>query len=123
MKEVKLESIYKNKTEISIQKKVKIEKEFISKIIPHSGHQVYEINNETLEISLANYEVKTFIIAQSHNNKEIIIREGFSYVSALNIKNALKKFNKGSNGSKDLSGGIEINPFKTKMYSSYGSKN
>jgi hypothetical protein len=92
----------KDKMEISIQKKQQKEKEFVGKIIPHAGHKVYEINEETLEIELAKYELKTYFIGQNHNNAEIIIRSGFAYVSALNSKNALKKYKKGVNGSKEL---------------------
>ena len=77
-----------------------------------SNTQVSEINNDTLQVELAKYEFKTFIIGKNHKNQEIIMRNGYSYVSALNSKNALKQYLKGSNGSKNLSGGIEINPFK-----------
>lgn len=102
----------KDKMELSIQKKQQKEKEFVGKIIPHAGHKVYEINNKTLEVELAKYELKTFIIGGNHNNPEIIIRNGFSYVSALNQKNALKKYKQGINGSKEL---IK-NPLKIKLY-------
>jgi hypothetical protein len=108
------EGVYqeKDKMELSIQKKQQKEKEFVGKIIPHAGHKIYEINEETLEIGLAKYELKTFIIGQYHNNPEIIIRNGYSYVSALNKKNALKKYKQGLNGSKE-----EVkNPLKIKLF-------
>jgi len=43
------------------------------------------------------------------NKKEIIVKDGFVYIAALNKKNALKKYNKGSNGGKQL--GNEKLPF------------
>ncbi len=102
----------KDKMELSIQKKQQREKEFVGKIIPHAGHKVYEINNETLEIKLAEFELKTFIIGRNHPNPEIITRIGYSYVSALNKANALKKYKQGLNGSKE-----EVkNPLKIKLF-------
>lgn len=102
----------KDKMELSIQKKQQREKEFVGKIIPHAGHKVYEINNETLDIKLAEFDLKTFIIGDNHPNPEIITRIGYSYVSALNIKNALKKYKQGLNGSKEL---IK-NPLKLNLF-------
>jgi hypothetical protein len=56
--------------------------------------------------------LKTFIIGGNHPNPEIITRSGYSYVSALNTKNALKKYKQGINGSKEL---IK-NPLKIKLF-------
>lgn len=102
----------KNKMELSIQKKQQKEKELIGKIIPHAGHKMYEINNETLDIELAEFELKTFIIGRNHPNPEIITRIGYSYVSAMNKTNALKKYKQGLNGSKEL---IK-NPLKINLF-------
>ena len=101
-----------NKIEISVNKKVQIEKELIGKIIPHENHTLFEINNETGEIKEVTYiPVPTFFkLGQKVQKpkKEALIREGFSYVSAMNKKNALKKYIKGSNGSKDIGAGLDI---------------
>lgn len=112
MRELEIKLNDKNKTEISIQKKIQIEKELIGKIIPHAGHQIFEINNETLEVKPAEFTNYTFILGNNHSRQEIICNADCTYVSALNTKNAMKQFKKGKNGSKDLSGGIEINPLK-----------
>jgi hypothetical protein len=100
----------KDKMEISIQKKQQKEKVLVGQIIPHAGHKIWEINDDTMEIKQAEFEKKTFIIGKSHQNPEIIIRSGFSYVSALNYKTALKKYKQGRNGSKEL-GNMEIKLF------------
>lgn len=100
----------KDKMELSIQKKQQKEKVLVGRIIPHAGHKIWEINDETLEINLAKYELKTFVIGQNHPNPEIIIRSGYSYVSALNKKSALKKYKQGSNGSKEI-GSMDIKLF------------
>jgi hypothetical protein len=89
--------------EISVKKNQQKEKELIGKINPHSGHKTFEINNETLEIEEAIFNNDfAFKYGKNIQNKEILIREGYSYVSALNKKNALKQFLKGKNGSKEL---------------------
>jgi hypothetical protein len=102
MKEFESSIQEKDKMELSIQKKQQKEKELVGKIIPHKGHKVWEINTETLSIQLAEFEKQTFFIGQNHPNLEIIIRDGHAYVSAMNKSNALKKYKKGLNGSKQL---------------------
>lgn len=89
----------KNKTEISVKNQKQIEHELIGKINPFAGHKIWEINNETLEVELAKFS-KVKINWGSGVRKEIITMKGFSYLSALNKKSALKKFHKGINGSK-----------------------
>ncbi len=105
MKELEIKQ--KDKLEISVKQKKQIEKQFIGDIIPHNGHKIWKINKETLEIEEAKYLNTTFYIGQE-NKKEILVNDGFEYVSALNKKNALKLFTKGKIG------GIEIskNPLK-----------
>lgn len=102
----------KNKIEISVKKQVQIEKELIGKIIPHKNHTLFEINNETGEIKEALYiPVPTFVKfgeKVEKPKKQALVREGFSYVSAMNKKNALKKYSKGSNGGKEMGLGLDI---------------
>lgn len=101
MKEIIPSHLPSERMELSIEKRQQKEKELIGNIVPHAGHTVWEINNETLEITKASFQELTFILNQLNNShKEILIREGFTYVAALNKKNALKKFKQGNNGSK-----------------------
>jgi hypothetical protein len=101
----------KNKVEISVKKQKQLEHELIGKIQPFSGHRLWEINNETLEIELAKFSTVK-INWGSGVRKEIITMKGFSYISALNKKSALKKFHKGINGSKPaLENPIQIQTF------------
>ncbi len=100
----------KDKMEISIQKKQQKEKVLIGKIIPHEGHKMWEINDETLEIKEAQFEQKTFILGSNHKNREIITRIGCTYISALNKKSAIKKYTQGKNGSKEM-GNMKIKLF------------
>lgn len=100
MKETNIQS--KDKMEISIQKKQQKEKTLVGKLYPHNNHKVWEINEETLEVKEAKYQEVTFIIGKSieGQNKELITRNGFAYISALKKEGALKKYNNGSNGSR-----------------------
>lgn len=94
-----------NPIEINVKKEKEIQYELLDKIIPYENHCVWEINNKTLEIKKAEYYNKDFILGEKPK-KEIIVKKGYSYISALNTKNAMKKFKKGINGSKE----ININP-------------
>ena len=93
-----------SKTELSVkqQKQEERKKKLIGQIIPHNGHSIFKINEETLEISEPKYIQKAWIF-NGKNKPEVLVEEGFFYVSALNEKNALKKYNQGRNGSKDVS--------------------
>ncbi len=105
MKEI--EQKLKTNVELSVKQKKQVEHELIGKIIPHDGHTIWQINNETLEVDKAKYSNTTYVYG-AENKKEIIIKDGFSYVSALNKTNALKKHKKGTNGSRE----INENPIK-----------
>ena len=96
-----LESNTKVKTELSVKQKKQIEHELVGKIIPHEGHVIWQINKETLEIEKAKFSNATYVYG-GENKKEIIVKDGFAYISALNKKNALKKYKQGKNGSREV---------------------
>lgn len=87
--------------EVSVKKKKQVEHQLIDNIIPFDGHKIWEINNVTLEIEPAKFSNNTFLF-DGVNKKEIFVKKGFTYISALNKKNALKKFKQGENGSKKI---------------------
>jgi len=99
MKELEVKP--KDKLEISVQQKKQIEKKLIGDIVPNNGHKIWKINEETMEVEEAKYLNDAFIIG-TENKKEILITNGFFYVSALNKKNALKLYRKGKVGGKDI---------------------
>jgi predicted nuclease with TOPRIM domain len=99
MKEIEIKQ--KDQLEISIKQKKQIEKKLVGDIIPHNGHKIWKINKETLEIEEAKYLNTAFFIGEE-NKKEILVIDGFEYVSALNKKNALKLFAKGKAGGKEI---------------------
>lgn len=87
--------------EESVKQKKQVEHELIGKIIPYEGHTIWEINKETGAIERAKFSNATYNYI-GENKKEIIVKQGHEYVSALNKKNALRKYKKGLNGSKDV---------------------
>jgi hypothetical protein len=99
MKELELKN--ETKIEISVKQKKQVEHQLIGKIIPFEGHTIWQINNETLEIEKAEFSNATYHFI-GENKKEIITKKGYTYISALNKKNALKKYNQGTNGSKPI---------------------
>lgn len=107
MKELELEAKQKDKLEISIQQKRQIEKKLIGDIVPNNGHKIWKICEETMGVEEAKYQNNAFIVG-TENKKEILVTNGFFYVSALNKKNALKLYRKGKVGGKE----IDKNPLK-----------
>jgi len=89
-----------NPIEINVKKEKEVQYELIDNIIPYNNHTMWEINIKTLEIKKAEYYRKDYILGQE-NKKEIIVKKGYKYISALNEKNAMKKFHKGVSGSKE----------------------
>jgi len=100
MKELELKN---NKTniELSVEQRKQVQYQFIGDVVPHEGHKIWEINTETLEIEEAKFSNTTYQMF-GENRKEIIVKKGFSYVAALNKKNALKKYKNGVRGGKQL---------------------
>ena len=105
-----LEIKQKDKLEVTIKQQKQVEKKLISEIVPHNGHKIWKINKETLEIEEAKYLNTSFYIGKE-NKKEILVTDGFEYVSALNKRNALKLYNLGKTGGKEI---IE-NPLKINL--------
>lgn len=99
MKELNIKT--ETRIEVSVKQKKQIEHELVGNIIPHDGHTIWRINKKTLEIEKAKFSNTEYKFGEKQK-KEIIIVDEYAYVSALNKKNALKKFHKGKNGSKDV---------------------
>ena len=74
------------------------EKTLLGTIVPHKGHTLYKVDLETEEVSLAKYSSAYNV--DKTIPKKVIVEEGYYFVSALNRKNALKKFRKSQSGSK-----------------------
>ena len=53
MKELELKNTYG--VEISVKQKKQVEHELIGKIIPHDGHKIWKINNDTNEVEEAKF--------------------------------------------------------------------
>lgn len=97
----------KEKLEITQQQEKEYKLTYQSTIHPHFGHTVFEIDVETLEVRLPEYEQTDYVFDPFWQKgkrpiveAKIIRKEGCVYIAALNRKNALKNFHKGINGSK-----------------------
>ena len=99
MKELELKD--KEKLEVVANQKKQIEHQLVGYLMPYNGHKVLEINIETGEIAEAKYSNSSYK-AFGENKKEIIIKDNFYYVSALNQKNAFKKAIKGTPSGKQI---------------------
>lgn len=92
-----------NKDRIEQQQKKEAKLVHVGTIIPHQNHTLFKVNIQTHQVSKAEYEISEYYFtgttALPLYNK-VIIEEGYEYISALNKKNALKKFLKGDNGTK-----------------------
>jgi len=97
----------KEKTELSVKQQKEIKHELIDKLVPYDGHTIWEVNNKTQEIKKALFSNVTYTFG-GEIKREIITKKGYTYIGALNKKNALKKFKQGKNGSKY----ITINPLE-----------
>lgn len=67
---------------------------FVGSVTPSRGHRVYQLDTETGEITEAHVEGKIVELPNGRTEirKQIFIRDKFLYVSALNKRNAVKRF-------------------------------
>lgn len=85
------------KQEIVAPQEKQFEQVFIGRIKPHQGHTLFEIDIETGEINKAKFESTDVKWEDAVNGiiskkRKVIVKTGYIYISALNEKNALKKY-------------------------------
>lgn len=70
------------------------ETKFLGSVSPNKGHKIYQLDTETGEISEAHVEGKIIELPDGRKEirKQIFVRDKFLYVSALNKRNAIKRF-------------------------------
>lgn len=97
----------RTKTEVTQEKQQEYQLVYQGSIIPHEGHTLYEIDLKTKEVRPAKYEAQDYVFdpdwypgKRAKVDSKVIMNEGCFYASALNKDNALKKFEKGRNGTK-----------------------
>lgn len=96
MKEIELPK--NDKTEMAVIKPINKTK-FLARIRPHKGHTCYSLNINTGDITVAEFESIDIQFNYDHKKtegvtKRLIVQESCVYVTALNTKNAIKKFKK-----------------------------
>lgn len=78
--------------EIADVKPVKKELKFLGSLRPHRGHTLYEIDIARETVTEATFESVTATYTGERVSKRVIAKEGCVYISALNRKNAAKKY-------------------------------
>lgn len=76
---------------------VKIDKDkHLGRLTPHSGHTLYEYNKINFQLQKAKFEPTAFNFKADAgpSPKKVKIKDNCFYVSALNVKNAIKQINK-----------------------------
>lgn len=96
MKEV--QPIAKDKIVIVKQAEQEKQNKLVGRLRPAKGHTLYEVNLTTGEVNAAQFEGETLIIKdlnsnapENHKTKKVMVNKGCVYVSALNVKNLMKK--------------------------------
>lgn len=91
--------IKKDKIEIVSQSEKKYQLEKLGTLTPHKGHTLFQINLETGEVTVAEFErvdVELSRLGAAANYKKVarkvIQKKDCIYISALNQKNAIAKF-------------------------------
>jgi len=70
------------------------ESNFLGSISPNKGHRLFQLNTETGEVTEAHVEGKLVEMPDGRKEirKQVFIRDKYLYISALNKKNAIKRF-------------------------------
>ena len=92
---MKVENETQDQVEIIDEKSIEKQEMFLGSLRPHSGHSCYEYDTETNTVQLAKFEQAEFnMITGEPLKRKIITKESAMYITALNKKNAIKKFSK-----------------------------
>ena len=109
-----------HKKEVHAEKKNKKEVEYKlqESISPFKGHKVYEINLETLEVIEAEFVKRKYITwfdaikhMNGHYKKDVLVKNNCVYVSALNPKSALDRYNKNKGSAIKPKGSLKLKLF------------
>lgn len=92
---LKLES--RERIELNVKKKQKIEYVLQGRLIPNAGHFIWELNEETGEIRKAEFKKDTAILLGALPPDELMVKPDCIYIPALNAENAKKKYLKNKN--------------------------
>jgi hypothetical protein len=78
------------------QAEIKKKEVLVKRFRPHANHILFEVDMVTGEVKRAELEVQAISFEKASKNdvslsKKVIMRENCKYISAMNIKNAMKK--------------------------------
>jgi len=84
----------KENIEIVNQKEVKKQVQFVGKLTPQRGQQVWEVDGATGSIMKVEPETIGVELANGHPVRKLIMKPGYLYCCAINRENAKRKFMK-----------------------------
>jgi hypothetical protein len=89
-----LEQIHKDKVEVSAQAEIPVKSEKkIATTNPHAGHSVFKMNLENFLVSsLEEDDYHEYYNFRGAKTTKVVVKQGYIYCTALNKKNAIKKF-------------------------------
>lgn len=90
MKEI--EKLHQDAKELHAHKQIEKKTLFLGSRLLRPGHRCFEINNDTKECKEAEFVSEVHFMKP--NSRRIITKENHTYINALNIKNALKIYNR-----------------------------
>jgi len=91
-----LKEISKDKIVLEKQAEQQKETKLIGKIQPKKGRTLFEVNLDNWEINKAVFESQTISFEQAKSKfltptKKVLVNKNCIYISALNVKNLIKK--------------------------------
>jgi hypothetical protein len=98
----------KEKIESVVKKQQQQEFKYLGNLRPLRGHILWKINIKTLEVSQATYKQNKTISWDEAVNlyvgipdvKEVVVEQGFEYISALTKEKALERYKSGKGSAK-----------------------
>jgi hypothetical protein len=110
MKEFEKQNLVSIKTQIEsvVKKQKQQEFKFLDNLRPLAGHNLWEINTKTLEVNLASFKKESFItwsdalrlFKGGKITKEVVVKQGYVYISALTKEKALERYLSGKGSAK-----------------------
>jgi hypothetical protein len=70
------------------------ETKLLGSVSPNKGHRIFQLDTETGEVTEAHVEARIVDLPNGRKEirKQVYVRDKFLYISALNKKNAIKRF-------------------------------
>lgn len=95
--------LQKDKPKLAVEKQYEKQHKFIGSVKPHKGQNFYELSLETRKITIAEFDDISMKFENTNKagiHKKLVVKPLCIYTTALNLKNAERKFLKRLNSMK-----------------------